>query len=49
MVIPNVLLITMLSEDISCFQNSVDSDQLASHKQTDQDLYFFPILPLNPR
>ena len=33
----------MLDQDISCFENSVDPDQLASQKPADQDLLYFPI------
>ena len=33
----------MLSSDISCFENSVDSNQLASEKPADQDLQCFPL------
>ena len=32
----------MLNSDISCFENSVDPDQLASEKQADEDLHCFP-------
>ena len=32
---------TMLGWNISCFENSVDPDQLASKQQADQDLVFF--------
>ena len=31
----------MLNWDISCFENSVDSDQLASRKPADQDPHCF--------
>ena len=31
----------MQNLNISCFDNSVDPDQLASEKPADQDLYFF--------
>ena len=33
----------MLNLDISCFENSVDQDQLASKKPADQDLHCFPL------
>ena len=35
----NILTLTMLSLDISGFEKSVDPDQLASKKPTDQDLH----------
>ena len=31
----------MLGPDISCFENNVDPDQLASRKSTDQDPHCF--------
>ena len=31
----------MLIQDMSCFENSVDPDQLASEKPADQDLHCF--------
>ena len=34
----------MLSTVISCFENNVDPDQLASEKPADQDLHCFPML-----
>ena len=37
----NLTLIT-LNLDISCFDNNVDPDQLASEKPADQDLHCFP-------
>ena len=33
----------MYPDNISCFENSVDPDQLASEKQADQDPYIFPL------
>ena len=33
----------MVNSDISCFENSVDPDQLASRKPADQDLYCFQL------
>ena len=34
----------MVNLDISCFQNSVDLDQLASEKPADQGPHCFPVL-----
>ena len=33
----------MLSQDIICFKNSVDPDQLSSKKQADQDPHCFSL------
>ena len=37
------LTLTMLKQNIFCFENSVDLDQLASMKPADQDLHCFPL------
>ena len=41
--LPCGLTLTMLSPDISCFENSVDPDQLASEKPADQDQHCFKL------
>ena len=38
----NIKTYTMLNQDVTFFQNSVDPDQLASEKPADQDLHCFP-------
>ena len=37
------LTFTMLNYDVSCFENSVDLDQLASKKSSDLDPHCFPL------
>ena len=39
----HTLILTILNPDLSHYENSVDSDQLASEKPADQDPHCFPI------
>ena len=39
----NMICLSILNLRISCFENSVHSDQLASEKPADQDPHCFPL------
>ena len=41
--VQELLTLNMLSPDISCLENSVDPDHLASEKPADQDPHYFPL------